>query len=108
MTDKTIAPAAFAELWKNGQIEADAVIDVRELHEWDYYHLAGTRHVPMNTIPGVWTTLPEEKQLYIICAHGVRSDRVCGWLRQQGVDRAVNVDGGMAAVAAYVDGFEYD
>ncbi|AJY77202.1 rhodanese-like domain-containing protein [Paenibacillus beijingensis] len=90
-----------------GEITADQIIDVREAEEWDYYHLEGTKLIPMNTVPHCLGDLDDNKSLYIICAHGVRSEAVCRYLSGQGYDKLYNVEGGMAAVA-HLQGFQYD
>ncbi len=102
-----IHPKAFIDLHQEGQSESRLVVDVREIYEWEYYHLEDTVLMPMNTIPSRLNELPEDKDIYVICAHGVRSQMVCGYLREQGFERVVNVNGGMAAVASFL-GFEYD
>ncbi|WP_248925385.1 rhodanese-like domain-containing protein [Paenibacillus hamazuiensis] len=104
---QSIDPEQFVREYENGGLEDDLVIDVREQMEWDYYHLENTRHIPMNSIPSRLSELPDDKTIYVICAHGVRSAAVCNYLLQHGVDRVVNVEGGMAAVAS-LRGFQYD
>lgn len=83
------------------------VIDVRERVEWDYYHLDEAKLIPMNTIPSSLSDIPDDRDVYIVCGHGVRSQTVCRYLEQEGWDNVVNVIGGMAAVGA-VRGFQYD
>lgn len=107
------------ELWKSanaeevltrlsaGEIAPDQIIDVREAEEWDYYRLEGTRWIPMNTIPQRLGELEDDKPLYIVCAHGVRSEAVCRYLSARGYGQLCNVEGGMAAVAS-LKGFRYD
>ncbi|PYI54971.1 rhodanese-like domain-containing protein [Paenibacillus flagellatus] len=87
--------------------EDEMIVDVREPHEWEYYHLDEAVLLPMNAIPGRLDELPSDKTLYVVCAHGVRSEMVSRYLAERGYDRVVNVTGGMAAVAA-IRGFEYD
>jgi rhodanese-related sulfurtransferase len=102
-----IHPKPFTDLLEQDAGEQIIVVDVREQHEWDYYHLDGSLLMPMNTIPGRMHEIPQDQEVYVICGHGVRSEIVCGYLRENGYDRVVNVDGGMAAVA-YLRGFTYD
>jgi rhodanese-related sulfurtransferase len=70
-----------------------AVLDVREPVEWQYGHIDGALHIPMNELPSRIDGLPDE-QLLVVCKVGGRSARVVGWLVQQGRE-AVNLDGGM-------------
>ncbi|MFE5317135.1 rhodanese-like domain-containing protein [Paenibacillus sp. NPDC056579] len=102
-----IDPRSFVEKLETKQLGDALIIDVRESWEWEYYHLDEAKLIPMNTIPARMGELPEEQTLYIVCAHGVRSANVCYYLRQQGYENVVNVEGGMAAVAM-LRGFQYD
>ncbi|WP_020616716.1 rhodanese-like domain-containing protein [Paenibacillus daejeonensis] len=103
----TMDAAALKEQLSSGKLTAEQIIDVREPAEWEYYHIDGSRHVPMNTIPGRLDELDAEQPLYIVCAHGVRSEKVCRYLAEQGYDKLTNIAGGMAAVSA-LEGFQYD
>ncbi|WP_127530789.1 rhodanese-like domain-containing protein [Paenibacillus kobensis] len=94
-------------LLANGLVKADQIIDVRELQEWDYYHLEGSRHLPMSVFPDLMASLSQEDTLYIMCAHGVRSQAVCRYMQENGYEALLNVEGGIAAVAAR-QGFQYD
>ncbi|QAY66192.1 rhodanese-like domain-containing protein [Paenibacillus protaetiae] len=89
------------------EVEPQQIIDVRELAEWQYYHIPSSTHIPMNSIPHAIGRLPEDKPVYIICAHGVRSAAVCDYLAEQGITGLHNVTGGMAAYAM-LQGFQYD
>ncbi|RXZ76895.1 rhodanese-like domain-containing protein [Paenibacillaceae bacterium] len=92
---------------ENGEIAESQIIDVREQGEWDFYHLENTRHIPMQSIPAHLEQLSEDESLFIVCAHGVRSERVCQYLSGQGWSNLSNVSGGMAALAS-IRGFQYD
>ncbi|WP_127585319.1 rhodanese-like domain-containing protein [Paenibacillus koleovorans] len=102
-----ISPKAFHEKLNAWSPEQGMIVDVRERYEWDYYHLDESILMPMNTIPGRLEELSREGQLFIICAHGVRSETVSHFLAERGFDNVVNVNGGMAAFAE-LRGFQYD
>ncbi|MFH5184774.1 rhodanese-like domain-containing protein [Paenibacillus sp. TAB 01] len=104
---EVIEPQQFVNKLNNKELGDAVIIDVREPMEWNYYHLDEATLIPMNTIPARMSELPDDKTVYIVCAHGVRSANVCYYLRQQGFDNVVNVEGGMAAVAM-LRGFQYD
>ena len=72
------------------------VLDVREVVEWDAGHVAGARHIPMNTLIERIGEVPHDTRVYVMCRVGGRSAQVTHYLTQQGWD-AVNVDGGMLA-----------
>lgn len=107
MENYDINPRSFVERYEQGGPDDGIIIDVRELHEWDYYHLERALHIPMNTVPQRLEQLPKDKTLYIVCAHGVRSAVVANYLLEQGFAKIQNVQGGMSAVAE-LRGFAYD
>jgi len=72
------------------------VLDVREVVEWDAGHVAGARHIPMNTLIERVEEVPHDTRVYVMCRVGGRSAQVTHYLTQQGWD-AVNIDGGMLA-----------
>ncbi|SDC39252.1 Rhodanese-related sulfurtransferase [Paenibacillus sp. UNCCL117] len=107
MTFGRIGPDAYARKQAQGELADTLTIDVRQPEEWEYYHWEEMELCPMMTIPEKLEELPKDKPLYVVCAHGVRSEHVCRYLSERGFDNAVNVEGGMAALAA-VRGFRYD
>jgi rhodanese-related sulfurtransferase len=87
------------------QLPADAVLlDVREDEEWAAGHIAGSVHVPMNSIPQRLNYEPDlfhpagaegaDAPLVVVCKVGGRSAQVTAWLQLQGVD-ALNLHGGV-------------
>jgi len=102
-----ISAKQFVEGIEKGDIDPRRVIDIRELPEWEYYHLPGTVHMPMQTIPDRMAELAPEEEWYMLCAHGVRSVYACRYLHEKGYGLLRNVSGGIAA-AALIQGFRYD
>ena len=90
-----------------GDIDPRRVIDVREPMEWEYYHLEGTVHMPLQTIPERMAELSPDEEWYMLCGHGVRSVYACRYLHEKGYGLLRNVSGGIAA-AALINGFRYD
>ena len=74
------------------------VIDVREPYEWRLVRMAAARHLPMNDVPGEVETLPRDREVVVICAHGSRSYSVAAWLIEQGIV-ASSLAGGITAWA---------
>ena len=72
------------------------VIDVREEYEFIEVRATGVKLLPLEQIPDASSTLPKEKQIFIICASGNRSMVACEYLNSKGFD-AVNVIGGTIA-----------
>ncbi|MUT65516.1 rhodanese-like domain-containing protein [Paenibacillus sp. NEAU-GSW1] len=104
---RSISAEQLLERMNEAHFLPEQIIDVREPQEWDYYHIEATRLIPMNTIPHRLGELEDDKPIYIVCAHGVRSLAVCRYLQEQGYGNLFNVEGGMAAIAL-LQGFQYD
>ncbi|WP_308639107.1 rhodanese-like domain-containing protein [Paenibacillus silvisoli] len=102
-----IEPEAFMALVRDGKLAPDQIIDVRELGEWNYYHIDHSTLMPLSEFQTREGEVDRERPVYVICAHGVRSDAVCRYLSEKGYGNLTNVIGGMAAVSS-LDGFEYD
>ncbi|WCK55298.1 rhodanese-like domain-containing protein [Aneurinibacillus sp. Ricciae_BoGa-3] len=98
----SITPDEFAEQYKNGKLDKECIIDVREPFEWEMVHLEGTKHIPMNEIPHYIDRLDKVSPLYIMCAHGVRSWHVQQYLLANGFEKIINVEGGISEVARFL------
>lgn len=107
MDISSIHPQKFLEALEQHLLKDSMIIDVREAHEWEFYHLEEAKLIPMQQIPLRMGELPDDQDVYLVCAHGVRSYRVAEYLQENGIDRVINVDGGMAAIAM-LRGFQYD
>lgn len=83
--------------------EAVVLLDVREEWEVNLCAIAGSRHIPMNEVPERVDELPREGALVVVCHHGMRSMQVAQWLRAQGFDNAINLDGGIDQWARLVE-----
>ncbi|HYC71153.1 MAG TPA: rhodanese-like domain-containing protein [Opitutaceae bacterium] len=79
------------------------LVDVREPHEWEFVHVAGSRHIPLRRLPESVADLPRDRDLLLLCHVGGRSARATQFLRAHGFDRAANVAGGIDAWAEQVD-----
>ncbi|MCY9513648.1 rhodanese-like domain-containing protein [Paenibacillus apiarius] len=77
--------------------EALNMIDVREDEEVARGMIAGAKHIPMNQIPGRLHEIEQNGEIIFICRSGYRSERVCEYLQQIGIQGAVNMEGGMIA-----------
>lgn len=81
------------------ETNAPLVIDVREPYEWRLVRLAAARHIPMNEIPAQIATIPRDRPLVVMCAHGSRSYSVAAWLIEQGFN-AASLAGGITQWAS--------
>ncbi len=78
--------------------ESVVLLDVREDDEWQRGHAPGAQHIPMGDVPARMAEIDPEKELYVICLAGGRSQRVSQYLQRNGYE-PVNIDGGMRAWA---------
>ena len=81
--------------------EKAVLVDVSDAAEFARGHASGARHVPLDQIGPDSTPagLPSNKSLPVLlmCASGNRSSRAAERLRKAGFERAVSVQGGLAA-----------
>lgn len=83
--------------------ETIELLDVREGWEVALCAIAGSRHIPMNDVPERADELPRDRALVVVCHHGTRSMQVAQWLRAQGFENAINLDGGIDQWARTVE-----
>ena len=82
---------------------AHAVLDVREAPELAICALEGALHIPMRQVPDSLAEIPRDRPVVVLCHHGVRSWQVTQFLRREGVERAVNLSGGIDAWAIEIE-----
>ncbi len=79
------------------------LLDVREPWEFELCHIAGAQLLPLQQIPQRWNELPRDREIVVICHHGMRSMQAAGFLQQAGLSKLYNLNGGVAAWADEVD-----
>ena len=87
--------------WLQSQAAAPLVLDVREAWERqtasvrpDGFELVA---IPMMEVPQRLAELPRDRPIACLCHHGARSQRVAGFLAQQGYTDVANIAGGIDA-----------
>jgi rhodanese-related sulfurtransferase len=75
--------------------EGAYLLDVREQDEWDAGHAPEAHHVPMSALISRIDEVPADETVVVICRSGHRSGQVVTYLRGQGRDNVVNLDGGI-------------
>ncbi|KAJ6821685.1 rhodanese-like/PpiC domain-containing protein 12, chloroplastic isoform X1 [Iris pallida] len=88
-------------------IEEAQLIDVREPEEVAQASLPGFKVLPLRQF-GTWGSViadefDPQKDVYVLCHHGVRSLQVAKWLQSQGFKKVFNISGGIHAYAVKVD-----
>lgn len=101
----SIRPLDVKELrdWLARKDDAPVVLDVREPWEIQICALHGAVHIPMSEIASRAHELPKDKNLVVVCHHGMRSLQVALTLRDSGFSRLYNLTGGIDAWAREVD-----
>jgi rhodanese-related sulfurtransferase len=88
---------------RRGAGEAIALLDIREAWEQALARFEDSIDLPLETLPQRAAELPRDRPLVVICHHGMRSARATQWLRANGFENAVNLEGGIDAWARRID-----
>ncbi|MBB6448445.1 rhodanese-related sulfurtransferase [Geomicrobium halophilum] len=83
------------EVAKKLDDESITFVDIREPEEYNEGHIPGVPLLPMGEVPDHIDGMDKEKTHVFICRSGTRSQKVAQYAKQQGLDRAINFDGGM-------------
>src|SRR5579863_5812814 len=82
------------------------LIDVREPEEFAVARVEGAELVPMQKVPAELQRLEamaDERDLMVMCHHGVRSLNVVAWLRERGIENCFSVAGGIDQWSVEID-----
>lgn len=75
------------------------LVDIRENEEINpddtELHISQL-HIPTSLFSSSLDLIPTDKKIVIMCAHGIRSVRICSWLMGFGFENVLNLDGGFA------------
>jgi len=102
MTVQQISPI-FLQHQLSENTEAYFLLDVREPFEYQIAKIENSVLIPMNEIPGQLQQLDKNKDIVVICHHGMRSEQVAYFLVEQGFESIFNLTGGMHAWANSCD-----
>ena len=79
------------------------ILDVREPKELAICKFENSLDIPMQNVPANLENLRDTELLVVVCHSGMRSWQVTQWLRQQGIENAPNLDGGIDSRAREID-----
>src|SRR5258708_20093730 len=91
------------EAWQRLEAGADepksvpTLVDVREAWEYAQGHAARAVNIPLSELQARAGEVPRDRDILLICHVGQRSFAAARFLRNQGVERVINVDGGTEA-----------
>jgi adenylyltransferase/sulfurtransferase len=71
------------------------LVDVREPWEFEMCRIEGAKLVPLGSLPMNLAALESAEDVVVYCHHGRRSLDAVAWLRQQGVEGARSMSGGI-------------
>lgn len=101
MDDLQIEPREVKQRLDRG--EKFLLVDVRESWEFDVCRLPGAKLVPLGSVASSLALFDEAEEVVIYCHHGRRSLDAAVWLRQQGVEGARSMAGGIERWSAEID-----
>ncbi len=79
------------------------LLDVREGWEYNLCALSGSVHIPMGQIQARLNELDRNREIVVVCHHGMRSNQVAHYMAQQGYAKLYNLSGGIDAWAREID-----
>ena len=102
----TLAHALTAS--EPSELANPVLLDVREPWEYETARIARSVNIPMSTlvarIDDVRALQPSaDMPIVVICHHGVRSMQCARYLAGQGVERLINLTGGIDAWSTQID-----
>lgn len=89
---QSISSDEFYQKEKNQQL---AILDVRELDEFQNGHIPSAQHIPLSELDTRYEELDRSTPYYVICHSGGRSANACLFLDGKDFD-VTNVMGGMS------------
>ena len=79
------------------------ILDIRDDTERNHALIKGSIHIKITEIANRHTELDKNKNIFVMCHTGTRSQTVVKWLKKNGYKYCVNVLGGIDAWAALID-----
>ncbi|MNJ36796.1 sulfurtransferase TusA family protein [Paenibacillus bouchesdurhonensis] len=77
--------------------DAITILDVREPAEYAFGRIPGAQSIPLGELEQRMGELNPDKEIYVVCRTGSRSDLACQLLADKGFKQVKNVTPGMAA-----------
>ena len=103
------------DLYKNSEISVQElkklidldsniqIVDIRDDSERKLVSLRNTINIKLSDLANSYSQLDLNKNVFVMCHTGTRSQAVCKWLKSKGYMNCVNVLGGIDAWAALID-----
>lgn len=101
MDNLEITPKEVKQRLERG--EKLLLVDVRQQWEFDLCRIEGAKLVPLNTLPSSVEAVAHADEVIVYCHHGRRSLDAVVFLRQQGVEGARSMAGGIERWSTEID-----
>jgi len=79
------------------------IVDVREDYEREICSIEGSINIPLNTLIQNWEELPKDAHILCLCHYGMRSMHAVQFLRDKGLKKVSNIEGGINAWAIEIE-----
>ncbi|GAB4264461.1 MAG: rhodanese-like domain-containing protein [Methylomicrobium sp.] len=73
------------------------LLDVRQPEEFAYARIDGSVLIPLHLLPIRFSELDADREIAVICHHGMRSQQAAFFLDRQGFKHILNLSGGIDA-----------
>ncbi len=83
--------------------QTPVMLDVREEWEFEICNIAGSVNISMSDTDKMLKTLDPDDETVVICHHGMRSFQVASFLKENGFNNIMNLEGGVDSWAKTVD-----
>ncbi|WP_121614297.1 rhodanese-like domain-containing protein [Mesobacillus foraminis] len=94
---KGIRNISTAELKNELNDKKKQFIDVRTPGEFKSNHISGFKNVPLHQLTQKSKELAKDKEVFVICQSGMRSQKASKELKKLGFTQITNVKGGVSA-----------
>ena len=79
------------------ELDQFQLVDVRQPGEYAKGHLPGARLIPLGELTERAAELDQDKRVIVYCRSGVRSKTACQILTRLGVEKVLNMEGGISS-----------
>lgn len=100
MDDLQIDPKKFYRLKQSGR--KWYIIDIRDPWEVEIAAIDDAHNIPLDEVYNNLGSLPRDRDIVVICQHGVRSLKTAQLLRENGL-HAFSIEGGVNAYTKEID-----
>lgn len=71
------------------------LVDVREPHEYKSGYIPGAQNIPLSRLPQKMSELPKDRDIFLYCKSGMRSNQAAKLLGRAGYTRLSHLQGGI-------------